>query len=278
MAFRFYQYSIITILFTARQFFVVSEHTNISTTNLVQNISNITTIACTEGQYKDILNTCQLCTAGSWCVNETQYPCPNGTTSPDGSNSLGHCLCSWPGTFGPAGGPCEMCTICLNGEYEKTECNALQDRECGTCGVDGIWCNVDNEPCPCTTFCSVPGQAISDKVCNETHDAVCETCSDGQYATMCVELNQSQPFQVCLLCEENFYCNGGLKTECPHNSTSTAGASALLDCKCIPGFCDSSNASGVLDCQPCPIGCDCNHSDESTVSNSSQDVSEISEA
>ena len=55
---------------------------------------------------------------------------------------------------------------------------------------------------------------------------------------------------VCMPCEENYYCTGTSMTECPDNSLSPSGSTLVTQCRCAAGY------YGVSDqgCNECPIG------------------------
>jgi hypothetical protein len=87
------------------------------------------------------------CTAGFYKdgTNSTCLACPDGTTSPDTSFFLTDCYCE-PGTWGPAGGPCEPCTTCTSLQYEDSTCTNRTDRVCVD-AVCGDYIKQPNEQC-----------------------------------------------------------------------------------------------------------------------------------
>lgn len=161
--------------------------------NFVSPAGSIASANCTCSTGGFYLNggACDSCVGGNWCAGGVSTACAAGTDSPAGSDAATDCTCYMANTFGPPGGPCDLCTVCQAEEYESSVCTAHTDRVCKQCGYTAgaeppfVWCNESNAPQTCTFTCPT-GSGIS-MMCNASHDTVCSQCSPGWYTKQTID-------------------------------------------------------------------------------------------
>jgi hypothetical protein len=130
----------------------------------------------------------------------------------------------------------KKCTICPAGSYCPSGSTAAN-------------------PCPEGTFSTSAGSST------------CTPCPAGLW----VSTAGSTVCPVTAICQAGFSCNGaGVKSQCPSNNYSFAGASTCSDClpfststpgadkcSCVNGYYSDSGFSTVTPCTPCPLGSYC---------------------
>ena len=205
--------------------------------------------SCSTGSYASAsgASTCTACVAGTY-ANGTSNPCVSCSagTYQTGVSSANCTLCG-ASTYQTGTGMVSplTCVTCSGGSYST----AMGASACLSCPQNS-WCasGVQNT-CPLN----------SNSVANASQQNQC-LCNAGYWGNGA--LVGTSP---CALCLAGRYCPGGnnnLTIACPGNSTSPAGAYAITQCMCLPGFygvngtnctlCPQGSycASGVLN--PCP--------------------------
>lgn len=187
----------------------------------------------------------------------------NGNPLPVCDNFVGSYNCSCPQGLVPiAEADCE--TICGDGQWiQGKECDDgnLEDGDgcSSTCTIEPGWA--------CSPHPSVPDLALCSDV-DECEDAGANNCSSN---AVC---NNTEGSYFCT-CQEGFYGNGYLCSDCPSNSMSELGAAFASNCTCDLGYVDLRRPEEIsLDTQPscsdvdecsaqppvCGIGRVCNNS------------------
>jgi len=239
--------------------------------NGVREYYRIPGTVCNHTYSDDVL--CEVCPAGSWCIDDNKYQCGINAESIEGSNNISDCTCM-TSFFGPDGGQaCTECPVnafCPGGEH-KYDCNpnAIAPQLSGS--ADNCVCRVGYE-----TIATDANGVICDKCTNNEYcegGEVIVECPDAQMIlpdsfntttvdeTLCYcrpgfvlqagEFDtQTQTFSVaCALCPENSFCLGGSHSEqCVEHSLSVPGSNHSGACVCLPGY--YKDEAGV--CQTCP--------------------------
>ena len=166
--------------------------------------------------------------------------CPINSTSPEGSTSIGQCVCL-PGYKGnaAAGTPCSPCppnTFCSGGLLGLCAANALapsMSSSANDCAcVAGFYGNPSScQQCPANSFC--PG-GLTATTC--TANAVSPVQSTSQDACYCVAGYGGIKNTPCTLCTPGSWCWTGVANTCPSNSMTSPGASSADQCSCVDGY------------------------------------------
>lgn len=192
-------------------------------------VATTTPSDCAAGSYRgepgaESQQQCAVCPSGNFCPVQSVNPtnCSAGTYNPStGSGSLAACLSCPVGDFCPVAST--NTTFCASGSYRGSE-GATQQADCTVC-PQGNFCpvrSVNPVNCSSGTFRpSTAGAAVSD----------CTVCATGKYSLAIASSTD------CPLCPSNYYCaNSTTIKTCPTHTSSTAGSSSLLHCRCDPGF------------------------------------------
>ena len=205
--------------------------------------------SCSTGSYASAsgASTCTACVAGTYA---------NGTSNP--------CVSCSAGTY-QTGVSSANCTLCGASTYQ-TGTGMISPLSCVTCSGGSYSTAMGASTClscPQNSWCASGVQNTcplnSNSVANASQQNQC-LCNAGYWGNGA--LVGTSP---CALCLAGRYCPGGnnnLTIACPGNATSPAGAYAITQCMCLPGFygvngtnctlCPQGSycASGVLN--PCP--------------------------
>ena len=188
-----------------------------------------TPTACAAGSYRGEKGAqsqagCTVCPSGNYCPVQSINPtnCTPGTYNPSaGSTSSAACLSC------PLGDYCLVATtnpsFCAAGSYRGTV-GATDQVDCTVC-PSGNYCPIQSiNPVNCSSGTFRPttaGAAVSD----------CTVCATGKYS-MAVASSTD-----CPLCPVNYYCTNSITIKtCPTHTSSAAGSSSLLNCRCDQGY------------------------------------------
>lgn len=145
---------------------------------------------------------------------------------------------------------CLLCTETLCALCEK-DCQAGEYKDSANCTCETCLSKFDN--CLKCRF----SECTSCNVGYKVKDGLCEICPDGYYQD---EVGQT----TCKICEEDYYCQNGIRMQCAKEKGSAEGSSTCSDCpsNCIdcknPSICLACTEGYYLkdkQCAPCPIGC-----------------------
>lgn len=145
---------------------------------------------------------------------------------------------------------CLLCTQTLCALCEK-DCQADEYKDSANCTCETCLSKFDN--CLKCRF----SECTSCNVGYKVKDGLCEICPDGYYQD---EIGQT----TCKICEEDYYCQNGIRMQCAKEKGSAEGSSTCSDCpsNCIdcknPSICLACTEGYYLkdkQCAPCPIGC-----------------------
>ena len=162
-------------------------------------------------------------------------PCPQGYTSPPESTSESSCLLQCDaGSFGPDGGPCELCPA---GKFKPDAGSAPCELDCPE--------NTDSQP---------GSTQLTDCICKAGYTSpangqTCVACSAGKF-------KESQGTALCDTCEAGTFSQTEAAAspdtclQCPENSLSPIGSSGPQECRCPAGFTGEDGQA----CEACPAG------------------------
>ena len=221
---------------------------------------------CKPGFYHNnvVCTPCHIGSYKSYSGNSGCNPCPEGTTSPLGSQLLEHCTCMQGHTQieGLNGVKCTQCSVDtyknIVGAHPCTSCPSKAESFIGATDIGECYCSAGytnwNEngcdKCAQGTFKPL----ISNGECTICpSNTISDTGSVSESQCLCINGHSTlQDGMPCIQCEEGTYKDqhGALEcTMCPHHMSSIAGSIQLSDCKCIEGYYEE----GVT-CASCPVG------------------------
>lgn len=208
---------------------------------------------CESGQYKDVKGSapCKSCgsgktsSPGSTLPTDCQIQCPPGSTGPDGGSCA---LCS-AGKYKTEAGTAQ-CMQCPVDATSPESSDSLHDCACnpgytGKNGGDCTACSVGtykttqgSEVClTCPAYSSSPAASKRLEACScdagytGANGESCAACSKGQY-------KDTAGSETCKLCAEGTYKDAigpGSCTACPSGASATVGSDKSADCLCKPG-------------------------------------------
>ena len=186
---------------------------------------------CQSGQYKQG-------TGSASCQS-----CPSGKTTPPGATAQSECAlqCS-AGSFGPDGGPCELCA---NGKYKDqpgtascTNCPAHSSSTSGSTAATDCKCNKGYTG-PDGASCTACGRGTFKAL---TGSDACMDCSSGKYSNV----EGANVADTCQDCATGTYSAASAAFTCDScgagETTEDVGKTSRADCVCQQGFqraCDS---------------------------------------
>lgn len=192
-------------------------------------VATTTPTSCAAGSYRGekgakSQDECAICPTGNYCPIKSIDPtnCTAGTYNPEsGSVSSAACLSC------PVGDYCLVAStnpsFCDAGSYRGSVGATKQD-DCTVC-PSGNYCptqSVNPINCSSGTFrATSAGAAVSD----------CIVCAIGKYSMAIASSTD------CPLCPTNYYCTNSITIRtCPTHTSSAAGSSSLLHCRCDQGY------------------------------------------
>jgi hypothetical protein len=198
--------------------------------------------ACVAGKYKTVTGTvsCTDCSANTYSTAtgatavSTCTACTSNTQSSLGSTV---CQCN-TGYTGPDGG---TCTACAAGKYKAVSgSDACTDCSANTYStVTGANSVSTCQSCPSNTESGLGSTALTSCVCKlgftGPNGGTCTACQPGQYKSVTGSSN-------CLNCSADTYstATGAIASatcqNCPSNTQSAQGSTALTSCVCKLGF------------------------------------------
>lgn len=233
-----------------------------SSTHGLNGSISVSNCSCDAGYVRDS-DACLRCTADHWCPGDAvsgggSHACPGNTSSLPGSDSVSDCVCSvgyhpapgansWeciacaPGALCPGGQFVECPDPNMHAEPGSTNVSTcacvagfhLVDGACVEC-VSGEYCPGDESVQQC------PGGAVSPPGSHSLDDCYCD---GGTYRQ-----DPEDHTSPCGICPVGYWCNAAVQHDCPAHTISSAGSSAVGDCRCLPGYGYSTETQSCVEC------------------------------
>jgi hypothetical protein len=196
-------------------------------------------------RYNINIQTCSLCTTGSYCQDGERFACPTNSFSLMGGSEKSSCMCL-PGYDGLDCDECLSGFICYGGGV-VSNCLNLYTNDVNCPCISGSFRNKTTgrcQPCPRGFYCEpLPpsGSTGIDPVYLQI-PIPCPYQSDSNVGSidinscMCIQgFFLETGIQECMPCPENKYCTGQQNqiTNCPSNSVSAIGSSNRFSCTCV---------------------------------------------
>ena len=191
----------------------------------------------------DDVSDCTKCPAGSWAAEgDTDCtPCPAGTTAPAGSDAITDCADCLAGSWSHEGDP--TCTPCAAGTSTGGGGGSMDDTACVTC-EPGSWAAAGDGSC---TLCP----AGSTSAAGSIWSLACWTCPAGSWA--------ASGDGECWLCEAGTSTGSQMGSSdledcqvCPGGTWSHEGDGSCT--KCAAGHTSIPKSKDVSECTICPAG------------------------
>lgn len=193
---------------------------------------------------------CVACAAGFYLDHDslqcTACPAGSSTFSFFNASSPLDCVCA-PGYENASTADTSACALCPVGFFKAS----LDNTSCTRCPAHSSTFaagSPDVGACECGAGYSKPSFAGPEPT-PEDHTQHCEPCASGSF-------KRAQADAPCEQCPADHFCPEASvePVSCPASSSAAAGAAAVEDCHCAPGFHFARDANDSYFCQPCAPG------------------------
>jgi hypothetical protein len=184
---------------------------------------------------------CVACAASLYLDQDSLIckPCPTGSSTFSYSNASSplHCMCR-PGFENATTEESSACEKCTVGFFK----DSLANTSCTRCHAHSSTISAGSlniKDCLC----------VAGFTAHNEHENHCEPCAPGYFKQVLDNWD-------CEQCPADHFCPEASvdPVSCPASSSAAAGAAAVEDCHCAPGFHFARDANGSYYCQPCAPG------------------------